>query len=319
MKKDLVSIITPCYNTASIIHRLFDSVLAQDYPMIEMFVVNDGSTDNSEEIINAYIPRFAKKGYLLTYIFQKNQGQSSAINNALKYVNGEFLAWPDSDDYYSTNKAISTFVETFHKLGDEYAIVRCLPTYMDESDLHVKKSTMITPMLSNSEQFNICLFEDDFIWPPGNYMVKMSCLDRVISKRSIFTHKFAGQNYQILLPLFYSYKCFTINDSFFAVLERQSSHSRGMYSGIEKQILKTDVYKETIIATIQSMTSMQESEKEKYLKKLINKWSIQRIRLYFNHGCIKNAWQQILDCRKNGIAIPIPLTLKVYLFLLFRK
>lgn len=42
---------------------------------------------------------FEKRGYSLEYYYQSNQGQSAAINNALKWVKGEFLAWPDSDDF----------------------------------------------------------------------------------------------------------------------------------------------------------------------------------------------------------------------------
>ena len=55
MQKGLVSIITPCYNTGKIIHRLLDSILEQDYPFIEMLVVDDGSTDNSKQIAEEYL------------------------------------------------------------------------------------------------------------------------------------------------------------------------------------------------------------------------------------------------------------------------
>lgn len=63
MQKGLVSIITPCYNTGGVIHRLLDSVLEQDYPSISMLVIDDGSADNSKEVILSYIPLFEKKGY----------------------------------------------------------------------------------------------------------------------------------------------------------------------------------------------------------------------------------------------------------------
>ena len=49
--KGLVSIITPCYNGEKYVHRLLDSILIQDYPLIEMFVIDDGSTDASWHII----------------------------------------------------------------------------------------------------------------------------------------------------------------------------------------------------------------------------------------------------------------------------
>ena len=58
MKKDLVSLITPMYNTDKYIHRLLDSVLSQNYPSIEMIVIDDGSTDNSSIIVKSYIHLF---------------------------------------------------------------------------------------------------------------------------------------------------------------------------------------------------------------------------------------------------------------------
>ena len=70
--KGLVSIVTPCYNTGAILHRLFDSILSQDYPSIEMYAINDGSSDNTEDVIKSYIPKFETKGYKLECINQPN-------------------------------------------------------------------------------------------------------------------------------------------------------------------------------------------------------------------------------------------------------
>lgn len=62
MTKGLVSVITPCYNGGMLIHRLLDSILKQDYSMIEMYVVDDGSKDNTRSVIESYIDCFADKG-----------------------------------------------------------------------------------------------------------------------------------------------------------------------------------------------------------------------------------------------------------------
>ena len=86
MKKGLVSIITPCFNGGMLIHRLLDSILKQDYSMIEMYVVDDGSIDNTRSVIESYIDRFTNKGYVLNYIYQDNAGQAAAINKALPLV-----------------------------------------------------------------------------------------------------------------------------------------------------------------------------------------------------------------------------------------
>ena len=97
--KDLVSIIIPCYNCEKYLNRLLDSILIQDYKFIEILIVNDGSIDNIERIILSYMIKFSERNINLIYINQSNSGQSSALNNALKFISGEFLIWPDSDDW----------------------------------------------------------------------------------------------------------------------------------------------------------------------------------------------------------------------------
>ena len=72
-----------------------------------MIVVDDGSTDNSKETIESYKSKFEEKGYSLLYIYQNNNGQAAAIDKGLKYVSGEYLIWPDSDDYFSFPSSIS--------------------------------------------------------------------------------------------------------------------------------------------------------------------------------------------------------------------
>lgn len=124
MKSNLVSIITPAFNTGKYIGSLLDSVLIQSYPNIEMIVVDDGSTDNTASIIKEYINKFDEKGYTLKYIFQENSGQSQAVSTGLEYINGEYLVWPDSDDFYASSEAIFKMVAQFEKLDDSFAMVR---------------------------------------------------------------------------------------------------------------------------------------------------------------------------------------------------
>lgn len=268
MQDKLVSIITPCYNTGHILHRLFDSILLQDYPAIEVIAVNDGSSDNTEEVINNYKNKFEEKGYLLRYIFQENQGQSAAINCALKFVNGTYLCWPDSDDFYKSSNAISTFIHTFDNLDDSYGVVRCIPTFVDENTLCEIRTLVITEEFLKPDQFDNCINSRNFIWIPGNYMLKMSVFDKVVKNREIFHEKNAGQNFQILLPILYFYKCKTLTDSLFCVLERALSHSRGQYQTFEKQHEKFHAYDNTVVSTLNAIQQMPEDEREHYIQNL---------------------------------------------------
>ena len=89
-----VSVIIPVYNTARYLQDAIESILCQDINDIEILCVNDGSTDNSLEILQG----FANKDKRILVFTQPNQGQSIARNTALKYATGKYLYFMDSDD-----------------------------------------------------------------------------------------------------------------------------------------------------------------------------------------------------------------------------
>lgn len=99
MSNKTVSIIIPAYNCKSFIQRTVNSVLAQTYPKeyLEVIIVNDGSTDNTAEIINTYKNTFK-------IIHTKNRGVSYARNEGLKHATGNFIQYLDSDDLLEPNK-----------------------------------------------------------------------------------------------------------------------------------------------------------------------------------------------------------------------
>jgi len=99
MKAD-VSIIIPCYNAEKYIGQCIESVLNQTYTNYECIVVDDGSVDNSETIINSYI----KSDYRIKYLYKKNEGVSSARNYGIKEAKGEWIQLLDSDDILLPDK-----------------------------------------------------------------------------------------------------------------------------------------------------------------------------------------------------------------------
>lgn len=103
----LVSVIMPVYNRAGTIRRAVDSVLNQNWKNLELIVVDDGSNDDSVKILQSY-------GDNLNLIIQENKGAYFARNHALKYVNGEFIAFIDSDDYWLPHR-ISSQIPLFDR------------------------------------------------------------------------------------------------------------------------------------------------------------------------------------------------------------
>jgi len=96
-KYPLVSVIMPSYNTSLYIQEAIDSVLSQDYPNKELIIIDDGSTDNTVDLIRAY-------GERVTLLTQKNQGSAVARNAGIAAARGEYIAFLDSDDVWLPGK-----------------------------------------------------------------------------------------------------------------------------------------------------------------------------------------------------------------------
>ncbi len=97
-KSKLVSIVVPCYNSAKYIEKCLDSIFKQTYECIEIIVVDDGSKDNSIEILQGY----ANKG-LIKVIKQKNKGVSATRNVGVNNASGDYICFVDSDDTLQPN------------------------------------------------------------------------------------------------------------------------------------------------------------------------------------------------------------------------
>ena len=92
MSEHVVSIVTPSYNQAQFLEETICSVLDQDYGRLEYVVVDDGSTDGSEEIVRRYADR------LHWWTRQENAGQVAAINLGFRHTSGEYMGFVNSDD-----------------------------------------------------------------------------------------------------------------------------------------------------------------------------------------------------------------------------
>ena len=98
-KNPKISVIIPVYNTSIYLRQCLDSVLEQDFDDYEVICVNDGSTDDSLEILREY----EKKSSKIKVIDQTNSGVATTRNTGLKNASGDFLAFLDSDDFIREN------------------------------------------------------------------------------------------------------------------------------------------------------------------------------------------------------------------------
>lgn len=259
MINGLVSLLTPCYNSGKFIHRLLDSVLSQDYPQIEMVAVDDGSTDDTRQKIETYIPKFKEKGYTLKFIHKENGGQASAINMGLPLLQGEFIAWPDSDDYYSSPQSISTFVDTFKKENDKVGIVRTLATFIDE--LTSEEIKGYQNPLHGGQNF-IDLLRGKYPLTPSSYMVRSKALDEAIPGRHIYDGQHP-QNIQMFAPISYLYEVRNIASSLVTIVVRHNSDSHAA-KNLLQQLEAFDSWIDIYHHTLDNMSMLNLSERAKY-------------------------------------------------------
>lgn len=102
MSNSLVSIITPCHNSALHIRECIDSVLSQDYPYWEMLITDDGSTDNTTEIVEKYANRDSR--IKLFRLSNASGSPAAPRNNSISMAQGDYIAFLDSDDVWMPNK-----------------------------------------------------------------------------------------------------------------------------------------------------------------------------------------------------------------------
>ena len=112
MKKSLISIIVPVYNSKAHLECCVTSILNQSYKQFELLLIDDGSTDGSSELCDELLQKSEK----IRVIHKKNGGVSSARNAGLDMASGDYIVFVDSDDVISNNY-IEIFIESSHK-GD---------------------------------------------------------------------------------------------------------------------------------------------------------------------------------------------------------
>ena len=145
MSKPLISIIVPVYNTEQYLSKCLDSLINQTYKNIEIICVNDGSTDNSADILNEY----DKKDKRVRMISQKNCGLSAARNTGLKNCCGEYVMFLDSDDWididtcekaysvmekYDTDLVLWSYVKEYENISKDKYIFEMDSHYFDASE-----------------------------------------------------------------------------------------------------------------------------------------------------------------------------------------
>jgi len=149
MEKGLVSIITPMYNAQRFIGQTIESVLSQTYQYWEMIIIDDGSQDESPEIVMEYMTKDKR----IQFTTQSNGGSASARNNGIRRANGQYISLLDADDTWN-----SDFLQKQLQLMEEKnaQLVYSSHTRIDENSIECLKPFIVPEQLTYNDLLKTC-------------------------------------------------------------------------------------------------------------------------------------------------------------------
>jgi glycosyltransferase involved in cell wall biosynthesis len=200
----LVSVIIPSYNHAAYIEESILSVINQTYKNIELIVIDDGSTDNSREVLEKL-----QKQYGFTLIFQENQGVSKTLNKAIRqYAHGKYIDGCGSDDFLVLDKIEKQV--TFLENHPECAMVFGKVYMVNEKSRVTKKPVIFTPFPESVKDITFEFLLDGDIIPAASVMIRRETWD----KCGGYNENLSIEDYDIWLKVAYKGKIVYLNDYF---------------------------------------------------------------------------------------------------------
>lgn len=157
-----LSIVIPCYNVISYLPECIDSVLKQLTDQVEVIVVNDGSTDGSDILLQGYEGKHPN----LKIVHKKNGGLSTARNEGFRHASGDYMAWLDGDDLYKEGviKKIlaclkkndpDLLIVNFERIWDDNGVqlMKSIPQIKNNQLLDLKKNSIISKIYDHGEMY----------------------------------------------------------------------------------------------------------------------------------------------------------------------
>lgn len=150
MDKPMISVVIPTYNRASLLKRAINSVLSQTFQNFELIIVDDGSTDNTKELVNAFIQKDSR----IKYIWRENSGGPSKPRNlGIRNSRGKYISVLDSDDEIlpeKLEKQVKKFETVSEDTGVVYSGFKCISKnekYKNKTIIPKLKGNIFTKLL----------------------------------------------------------------------------------------------------------------------------------------------------------------------------
>lgn len=241
----LVSIVSPCYNGEAYVERFLNSIISQTYRPLELIIVNDGSTDKTEEIVLSFKEKLENDQITFKYLKKQNGGLGSAINDGLKLTTGEYLIWPDSDDFLMP-ESISKRV-AFLENNPGFGFVQSDGRSFIEGSLEAKG--VVNAIVRKDGWMFDNIVSGNVVYTPCGWMIRMSAFLEVNPNKEIFPSRY-GQDIQMLLPISAKFKCGHLKEVLYGRVDRPQSLSKQVWKGEDawkKRILGLEeIYVETL-------------------------------------------------------------------------
>ena len=161
--KPIVSIIVPVYNAQENIVRCIESVLKQDFENFELILMNDGSKDGSQAIIDEYKTKYPD---IIKAFYKENGGAAQARSYALEHVTGEYIGFVDSDDYISEDM----YEKLYNKAKQEEADIVCCNYYRVIEDEKFVKKQFGNRKIRKEEIFDKNIYESNLLFDEVPYL-----------------------------------------------------------------------------------------------------------------------------------------------------
>lgn len=189
MSYPLVTVIIPCFNYGKYLPDAFESIRQQNYPNIEIIVVDDGSTDDTKEIV--------EKNGKAKYIYQTNQGLSAARNTGIKNSKGEFIIFLDADDILLPD-AINTNLRYLKENKKTAFVSGAFEVNFTES------SEIIDKIKEVKSDHYVCLLYGNYIGVPAVVLYRRWIFDEILFDLSLKS----CQDYNLYLEIARKYPVF---------------------------------------------------------------------------------------------------------------
>lgn len=261
----LVSVVVPCFNVEAYLEKFISSIVEQTYKNLEVILVNDGANTSTTEMLRASVPLLRSEGYIVKLLEQANKGLGGAVDTGLKHFTGEFLMWPDPDDWL-TSDSIKRRVELFRQNPD-IGLLRSNARLFIEARQEFDGHFMPVDVPSHRAHG---LFEDllfmRYFYGPVCHMVRSEMFLAVHPDRSIYFSKTSSQNFQLLVPFVESFPVLQVHEPLAVYRIREDSRSRAPNQSREKLMARFDQLLELTEHTLPKLRT----------------WTPERQRLLFN-------------------------------------